>query len=121
MNSHFLRFADLEPSEVLPILNRAVELKGGAPQPTARCTMATSSVSPDRADTIAPQPASRAASNAARVSVRVPAWLGFTSSVLQAPAATARRTRPANEVDAWCSQFFERGLERSAGSLEPCA
>ena len=36
-----------------------------APQPTARWTIVTSSVSPERAETIAPQPASRAASSAA--------------------------------------------------------
>jgi hypothetical protein len=33
-----------------------------APQPTARWTMVTSSLSPDRAETMAPQPAAREAS-----------------------------------------------------------
>ena len=37
----------------------------GTPQPIARCTIDTSSVSPERADTIAPYPAAFAASTAA--------------------------------------------------------
>src|SRR5437899_11922802 len=39
-----------------------------ASQPTARCTIVTSSVSPERAETMVRQPAARAAINAALVS-----------------------------------------------------
>ena len=39
------------------------------------------------------QPAARAASKAALVSVSVPAWLGLISAVLQAPTSAAWRTR----------------------------
>ena len=59
------------------------------PQPTARWTIVTSSVSPDRAETMLSQPAARAACSAAWVSVSVPAWLGLISAVLQAPSAAA--------------------------------
>ena len=65
------------------------------PQPTARCTIVTSSVSPERADRIAPKPAARAASTAASVSVIVPAWFGLIRTALQAPARAALRTRVA--------------------------
>src|SRR6185503_18579221 len=44
-----------------------------ASQPTARCTIVTSSVSPERAETIVPQPERLAVSRAALVSVTVPA------------------------------------------------
>ena len=43
------------------------------PQPTARCTIVTSSVSPDRAETMPARPDSCAARQAANVSVSVPA------------------------------------------------
>ena len=56
-----------------------------AAQPVARCTIATSSVSPERAETIAPQPTARAASSAAWASVTVPAWFTLISAALQAP------------------------------------
>src|SRR5207248_4540857 len=65
------------------------------PQPIARCTIVTSSVSPERAETIAPHPAARAASSAALASVTVPAWFGFTNTALQAPSAAAFFTRAA--------------------------
>jgi hypothetical protein len=54
-----------------------------------------SSVSPERAETIVRQPATRAASKAAFVSLSVPAWFGLISAVLQAPAAAAARMRAA--------------------------
>ena len=41
-------------------------------QPVARCAMVTSSLSPERAETIAPQPRATAASSAAFASVTVP-------------------------------------------------
>ena len=44
-----------------------------APHPMARWAMVTSSVSPDLAETMVPNPARRAASKAALVSVIVPA------------------------------------------------
>src|SRR5262249_11638304 len=65
------------------------------PQPTARCTIETSSVSPERAERIAPKPAARAALRAANVSVTVPAWLGLRRTALQAPIRAARPTRAA--------------------------
>ena len=52
--------------------------------------MVTSSVSPERAETMPPQPAARAASQAARVSVSVPRWFGLISSVLQRPPPPPR-------------------------------
>ncbi len=61
-----------------------------ASQPTARWTMVTSSVSPERAETMVPHPAALAASSAALASLRVPAWLGLTSTALQAPTPAAR-------------------------------
>ena len=70
-----------------------------APQPTARCTIVTSSVSPERAETIAPQPPSRAASSAAFASVTVPAWFGLTSTALQMPAAAAARPAPRGDQE----------------------
>ena len=54
-------------------------------QPTARWTIETSSVSPERAETIVANPASRPASSAASVSVTVPAWFGLMSTALHAP------------------------------------
>src|SRR5688572_24708360 len=54
-------------------------------QPVARWTIATSSVSPERAETMLAKPAARAASRAAFVSVTVPAWFGLISTQLQAP------------------------------------
>ena len=66
-----------------------------ASQPTARCAIETSSVSPDRADTIVPHCTRLPASSAARASVTVPAWFGFTSTALHAPRAAAAATRAA--------------------------
>ena len=63
--------------------------------PTARWAIVTSSVSPDRAETIVPKPWALAASSAARVSVIVPAWLGLTSSALHARSDAADSTRAA--------------------------
>ena len=60
-----------------------------APQPTARWTMVTSSVSPERAETIAPKPARLRRVEAALVSVSVPAWFGLISTALQAPLRAA--------------------------------
>ena len=62
-------------------------------QPTARWTIVTSSVSPERAETTVRHPAARAASSAALVSVIVPAWFGFRRTALQAPRAAAAATR----------------------------
>src|SRR6185312_541091 len=70
-------------------------LSCGTPHPIARWTMVTSSLSPDRAEMIAPQPVLRAASSAASASVMVPAWFGFTNTALQAPNAAAFVTRSA--------------------------
>ena len=73
-------------------------LSCGTPQPTARWTIVTSSVSPERAETMPPQPAARAASQAALVSVSVPRWLGLISSVLRRlgppPRAPVRHRSP---------------------------
>ena len=55
----------------------------------------TSSVSPERADTIVAKPAVRPADSAANVSVTVPAWLGLMSTALHAPWLAAARTRAA--------------------------
>src|SRR5579872_7398764 len=66
-----------------------------AAQPTARWTIVVSSVSPERAETIAPKPARRASSQAAFASLTVPAWLTFTSTALTVFSAAAARTRPA--------------------------
>src|SRR5215469_8170327 len=66
-----------------------------ASQPTARWTIVTSSVSPERAETTVRQPACRAAASAALVSVTVPAWFGFSRTALHAPSATAAATRSA--------------------------
>ena len=57
--------------------------------------MVTSSVSPERAETIVPKPAARAASKAALAPVTVPAWFGLTRSALQAPSRAACSTRRA--------------------------
>src|SRR5207237_596074 len=59
-------------------------------------TIVTSSLSPERAETMAPQPAARAASSAAFASLIVPAWLGLTRTALHTPNAAARRTRAAS-------------------------
>src|SRR6185312_15723358 len=83
-------FAMRSPRVKLPTLSCP------APQPTARCTIVVSSVSPDRADTMAAKPASLAAFQAFSVSVSVPRWLGFSSTVLAAPPAAACRTRAAS-------------------------
>src|SRR5437762_7517868 len=64
-------------------------------QPTARWTIVTSSVSPERAETTVCQPAVRAAAKAALVSVTVPAWFGFSRTALQAPREAAAATRAA--------------------------
>jgi hypothetical protein len=56
--------------------------------------MVVSSVSPERADTIASQPSVREASSAVRDSLRVPAWFGLISAALPAPAAACVRMRP---------------------------
>src|SRR3989344_327856 len=64
-------------------------------QPVARCAMVTSSLSPDRAETIAPQPRATAASSAAFASVTVPTWLTLISAALHTPASPARSTRSA--------------------------
>ena len=58
--------------------------------------MVTSSVSPERAETMVAKPAARAASRAARASVTVPAWFGLTSSALQARSRAAASTRAAS-------------------------
>src|SRR6516225_8443316 len=57
-----------------------------ASQPTARCTIVMSSVSPERAETIVVRPVSRAAVSAENVSVSVPAWFGLISAAVTAPA-----------------------------------
>src|SRR3984893_3742079 len=64
-------------------------------QPTARWTIVTSSVSPERAETTSRQLADPAASKAALVSVTVPAWFGFNRTALQAPREAAAATRAA--------------------------
>ena len=66
-----------------------------ASQPVARWAMETSSVSPDRAETMAPHFSARAASSAAFARVTVPAWFTFTSTALPALASAVRRTRSA--------------------------
>jgi hypothetical protein len=58
------------------------------PQPTARWTIETSSVSPERAETMAFMPAALAESQQASVSVTVPIWFGLSRTVLARPAAT---------------------------------
>ena len=50
----------------------------------------------ERAEAMPPQPAARAASQAARVSVSVPRWLGLISSVFAAFSSAAARTRRAS-------------------------
>src|SRR3546814_20877676 len=57
--------------------------------------MVTSSLSPERAETIAPQPRATAASNAAFASVTVPTWLTLISAALHTAASPARATRSA--------------------------
>ena len=63
-----------------------------SPSPSARWTMETSSVSPERAETMAPQPSAAAAARAAAVSLTVPAWFTLRSTALHAPAAAAAVT-----------------------------
>ena len=58
--------------------------------------MVVSSVSPDRALTMAENPAVFAAFQAASVSVMVPRWFGFSSTVLAAPCFAASATRAAS-------------------------
>ena len=65
-------------------------------QPTARCTIVTSSVSPERAETMAPRPHERAASSAARVSVIVPAWLGLINTAVHSRGKRRPRARAAH-------------------------
>ncbi len=67
-----------------------------ASQPTARWTMVTSSLSPERAETMVVRPAVRAAVKAAWVSVKVPAWFGLISAAVTALDAAASRTRAAS-------------------------
>jgi len=55
----------------------------------------TSSLSPERAETIEPQPCARAVASAARASLSVPAWFGLISAVLQAPRPAAASMRAA--------------------------
>ena len=62
--------------------------------------MVTSSVSPERADTIVPKPASLPASSAARVSVSVPA------AVLGNGVDQAMTTNAANGVSSWDGYAF---------------
>ncbi len=64
-------------------------LSWSAPQPTARWTIDTSSLSPERAETMARHPAARAAASAARVSLTVPAWLGLISTALHGPRGSS--------------------------------
>ena len=60
---------------------------------SARWTIATSSVSPERAETMVPKPARRAASQAALAALTVPAWLTLTSTAFdRAARAAAART-----------------------------
>ena len=54
---------------------------------TARSAMVVSSVSPDRCETTADQPAPRASSMASRVSVSVPIWLSLMRTELAAPSS----------------------------------
>ena len=61
-------------------------------QPTARCRIAVSSLSPERAEAMPPKPTSRAARQAARASLTVPRWFGLISRQLAAPEAAAART-----------------------------
>src|SRR6185437_13093531 len=65
-------------------------------QPVERCAMLTSSVSPDRAETMAAHPASCAARNAANPRETVPAWFTLMRAQLHAPASAARFTRAAS-------------------------
>src|SRR5277367_1952954 len=66
-----------------------------ASQPMARCAIVTSSVSPERAETMVEKPAAFAASSAARVSEIVPAWFGLMSTAFNARSRAAFATRPA--------------------------
>ena len=72
-------------------------LSCGTPQPTARWTMVdVLGLAGAGRDDAAPCRPACAASQAASVSVSVPRWFGLSSTVLQAPAAAAARTRPAS-------------------------
>lgn len=64
-----------------------------ASQPTLRWAMVMSSVSPERAETIVPNPASLPARSAWNASVTVPAWFGLTRTAFAAPAVAAASTR----------------------------
>ena len=71
MRSNSLYFATrsvrlIEPVFICPV-----------PKPTAKCAMVVSSVSPERCDMTARQPAICAMSTAAMVSVSVPIWFSF--------------------------------------------
>src|SRR6185436_7680744 len=55
---------------------RAAAMRSPSFHPTARWTIVTSSVSPERAETTVRHPRDRALSSAALVSVIVPAWFG---------------------------------------------
>src|SRR3546814_6269189 len=66
-----------------------------ASQPVERCAMVTSSLSPERAETITPHPRDTAASSAAFASVTVPTWFTLMSAALQTAASPARSTRSA--------------------------
>src|SRR5437773_7828892 len=87
MRSPSFHFAIRSDRANEPTFNR------GAPHPTARWTIVTSSVSPERAETMALQPSDSAASKAALVSVSVPAWFGLIKAVLHAARAAAACTR----------------------------
>ena len=71
MRSISFHFAIRSERENEPTLNWP------ASQPTARWAMVTSSLSPERAETMVPKPAALPASRAALVSVTVPAWFGL--------------------------------------------
>ena len=102
MRSASFHFAMRSPRAKLPTLSWPT------PQPTARCTIVTSSVSPERAETMPAKPASCAAVQASSVSVSVPRWLGFSSTALRRAAqrrlAHARRLRHQEVVADTCTR-----------------
>ena len=57
---------------------------------TARSAIVVSSVSPERAETMAVQPARRASAIASNVSVSVPIWLSLIRTAFAAPSLDAR-------------------------------
>ena len=63
------------------------------PMATTRSAMVVSSVSPERCDTTADQPAPRARAIASIVSVSVPIWLSLMSTEFAADASIARAIR----------------------------